>query len=149
MLRITSSLTSSCNLSGCVASHLLLLFSRYIVTECSCGGVSTSVSVTSDNRKMCVICLLRSLLRASVFADTFPNLILVMMTGTTILKLYLERYWASVIRDMAWKPFLGAAAGSPYIVFITRFRRMASGHGYIYIYIYIYRYIYNVDAAVV
>ena len=47
--------------------------------------------------------------------------------------------------------FLGAAAGSPYIVFITRFRRMASGHGYIYIYIYIYiyRYIYNVDAAVV
>ena len=29
--------------------------------------------------------------------------------------------------------FLGAAAGSPYIVFITRFRRMASGHGYIYI----------------
>ena len=27
--------------------------------------------------------------------------------------------------------FLGAAAGSPYIVFITRFRRMASGHGYI------------------
>ena len=31
--------------------------------------------------------------------------------------------------------FLGAAAGSPYIVFITRFRRMASGHGYIYIYI--------------
>ena len=43
--------------------------------------------------------------------------------------------------------FLGAAAGSPYIVFITRFRRMASGHGYIYI--YIDRYIYNVDAAVV
>ena len=34
--------------------------------------------------------------------------------------------------------FLGAAAGSPYIVFITRFRRMASGHGYIYIYIDIY-----------
>ena len=39
--------------------------------------------------------------------------------------------------------FLGAACGSPYIVFITRFRRMASGHGYIY------RYIYNVDAVVV
>ena len=43
--------------------------------------------------------------------------------------------------------FLGAAAGSPYIVFITRFRRMASRKGYIYI--CIYRYIYNVGAAVV
>ena len=31
--------------------------------------------------------------------------------------------------------FLGAACGSPYIVFITRFRRMASRNGYIYIYI--------------
>ena len=30
--------------------------------------------------------------------------------------------------------FLGAACGSPYIVFITRFRRMASRNGYIYIY---------------
>ena len=37
--------------------------------------------------------------------------------------------------------FLGAAAGSPYIVFITRFRRMASRNGYIYIYVYIDIYI--------
>ena len=45
------------------------------------------------------------------------------------------------------REFLGAAYGSPYIVFITRFRRMASGHGYIYIIIILY--IYNVDTAVV
>ena len=63
-----------------------------------------------------------------------------------------DRGWDSVISCtkvfyIKFPPFLGAAAGSPYIVFITRFRRMASGHGYIYI--ERERYIYNVDAAVV
>ena len=35
-------------------------------------------------------------------------------------------------------PFLGAACGSPYIVFILRFCCMASCYGKIYIYVYIY-----------
>ena len=39
------------------------------------------------------------------------------------------------------KMFLGAAIGSPYIVFILRFCCMASCYGKIYIYIYVYIYV--------
>ena len=44
--------------------------------------------------------------------------------------------FSSALSNLALLAFLGAATGSPYIVFITRFRRMALGHKYIYIYIY-------------
>ena len=38
--------------------------------------------------------------------ELFLDVVLIAMTSSTIFQFNLERYWAFVLKNMAWKPFL-------------------------------------------